>query len=364
MFDSKNVLLYPLSLVYGMAAGIRNFMYNTEILRSEEFDVPIICIGNLSVGGTGKTPHTEYVAELLSQHFKVAVLSRGYKRKSRDFRIVTASASAADSGDEPLQIARKFPNVTVAVERDRVKGVKQIMELYPETQVIILDDGFQHRSLKPGFSILLSDFSRPVSDDHLLPYGSLRESRTNMRRADILLITKTPPSISPIERRLIVTKTDKFPYQNLYFTSIKYLKPVPVFENITTDIDLEWNSFSGNGAVLVTGIANPKPFEEHLRRTFSTIIPLTFSDHHDFTEEDIQKISEAWKNLNTPVRYLITTEKDAVRLRDFSNIAEEIKSSFFYIPVGIDILNDDKEEFDKLIIDYVRRNKGNNRISA
>lgn len=364
MFDNKNALLYPFSLIYGMVTGIRNFLYDAEVFRSEEFPIPVICVGNITIGGTGKTPHTEYLAGLLSKEFRVAVLSRGYKRKSTDFRIVTSGSIIADSGDEPLQIAKKFPNVVVAVERDRVKGVKKISELYPETDVIILDDGFQHRALKPGFSILLSDFSRPLPEDHLLPYGSLRESSNNMRRANVILITKTPPDISAIGRRLVVTNTGKLPYQNLYFTSIKYLKPEPVFDNIENRYDLEWNSFSKNGAVLVTGIANSSPVEEHLKKYFSTIVHLGFSDHHDFTSIDMARISDAWNELKTPVRYIITTEKDAMKLRDFMDLPDEIKSAFYYIPIGIEILNDDKDEFEKLIIDYVRRNKGNNRISA
>lgn len=363
MFDNRNILLYPVSLAYGIATGIRNFLYSAEIFRSESFSIPVICVGNITIGGTGKTPHTEYLAGLLSKHFRVAVLSRGYKRKTKDFRIVDPASSVGDSGDEPLQIARKFSGVTVAVGGNRVKSIKQIIELRPETEVILLDDGFQHRRLTPGFSILLSDFNRPMSEDHLLPYGSLRESRHNMRRADIILITKTPPCISPIERRLIVSRIEKLPYQNLYFTAIKYLRPVPLFKNTQAGFSLEWNSFSQNGVVLVTGIANPDPFEEHLKKTFSTVVHLRFPDHHDFSEGDIQKISGAWNELNTPHRYLITTEKDAMRLMNFNTFSEEIKSAFFYIPVGIEFLNDDKDEFDKIIIDYVRRNKRNNRIS-
>ncbi|HLN56077.1 MAG TPA: tetraacyldisaccharide 4'-kinase [Bacteroidales bacterium] len=364
MFDNKNSLLYPFSLIYGMVTGIRNFLYDAEVFRSKEFPIPVICIGNITMGGTGKTPHTEYLAGLLSKEFRVAVLSRGYKRKSTDFRIVKPDSAITDSGDEPLQIASKFPNVVVAVERDRVKGVKKISELYPDTDVIILDDGFQHRALKPGFSVLLSDFSRPLPEDHLLPYGSLRESRNNIRRADVILITKTPPDISPIGRRLVVTNAGKLPYQNLYFTAIKYLKPKPVFDNAENRYDLEWNSFSANGAVLVTGIANTSPLEEHIKRFFSTVVHLGFSDHHDFTNDDLSRISGAWNELKTPVRYIITTEKDAMRLRNFTDLPEDIKAAFYYIPIGIEFLNNDKNEFEKLIIDYVRRNKGNNRISA
>lgn len=363
MLDKKNILLYPVSLIYGIVTGIRNFLYNTEILPSESFSIPVICVGNITIGGTGKTPHVEYLAGLLSQHFRVAVLSRGYKRKTKDFRFVDPASAANDSGDEPLQIARKFPAVTVAVGRNRVKSIKQIIKLRPETDIILLDDGFQHRRLNPGFSILLSDFSRPMAEDHLLPYGSLRESKNNMRRADIILITKTPPDISAIDRRLIVSRMEKPPYQNLYFTATQYLQPVSVFGNIHSALSLDSNSFSQNGAVLITGIANPEPFELHLKQFFSTITHLRFSDHHNFSENDVKKISGAWDELNTPHRHLVTTEKDAMKLMNFNSLPEQIKSSFFYIPVGIGFLNDDKDEFDKIIIDYVRKNKRNNRIS-
>ena len=224
------IFLYPLSLLYGLITGIRNFLYDTGILSTVEFNFPVICVGNITVGGTGKTPHTEYLAGLLRENFKVATLSRGYKRKTRDFRIASSSSLVSDIGDEPLQIFRKFPDILVTVDRNRVHGVNRILQGYPETEVIILDDAFQHRRITPGFSILLSDFERLIVRDHMLPYGNLRENKGNMRRADIILITKSPENISPIQRRLIVKEVNKSPYQNLYFTSFIYKPPVPVFE--------------------------------------------------------------------------------------------------------------------------------------
>ena len=191
----------------------------------------MICVGNITVGGTGKTPHTEYLAELLKQYFKVAILSRGYKRKAKVSGLPHQHHKVSDIGDEPLQIFRKFPDIMVAVDRNRVNGVKKILEEKPETEVIILDDGFQHRRITPGLSILLSDFDRLMVRDHMLPYGNLRESADNMRRADIILITKSPENISPIQRRIIVKEINKAPYQNLYFTSFKYKYPIPVFDN-------------------------------------------------------------------------------------------------------------------------------------
>jgi tetraacyldisaccharide 4'-kinase len=364
MDHRRSIFLYPFSLLYGLVTAVRNFLYNAEILKSHEFSLPVICVGNLAAGGTGKTPHTEYLIDLLRKGFSVAVLSRGYKRKSSGFRFAEVTSKAEDIGDEPLQIYRKFPDITVAVDRNRVRGVQKILKERPGTGVIILDDGFQHRRITPGYSILLSDFERLMIRDHMLPYGNLRESIHSMSRADIILITKSPENISPIQRRLIVREINKHPYQNLYFTTVTYKKPINVFDGTNPEIDILTETGSENrGTVLVTGIANPELLSRFLQKKFSEIIHLPFSDHHAFTLKDIQKIEDAWTSLKPTLKYIITTEKDAVRLREFTNIAELIRSSFYYVPVGIHFLNDDKDEFDNMIVDYVRKNKRNNRVS-
>lgn len=364
MIRNRSVFLYPFSLIYGIITGIRNFLYNSDILKSVEFQLPVICVGNITVGGTGKTPHTEYIADLLRSSFKVATLSRGYKRKSKGFRIATRGSSVSEIGDEPMQIFQKLPDVLVTVDRNRVNGVKNILNSNPETEVIILDDAFQHRSITPGFTILLSDFERLIIRDHMLPYGNLRESIGNMRRADIILITKSPEDISPIQRRIIVKEVNKAPYQNLYFTTFIYKPAIPVFtdEQEKTPEKL-LSGKEGNGIVLVTGIANPQPFREYLEKNFEEIIHLSFPDHYTFREKDFEEIQHSVNNLKTAHKYVITTEKDAVRLREFVNIAQSFKKLFYYIPVGVHFLNNDKEEFDNLIIDYVRKNKRNNRVS-
>lgn len=363
MIHLKNIFLYPLSLIYGLITAIRNFLYDSGILKTVEFAFPVICVGNITVGGTGKTPHTEYIAALLKQNFKVATLSRGYKRETDDFRIATPSTQVWELGDEPLQIARNFPDILVTVDKNRVHGVKQILQEFPETEVIILDDGYQHRRITPGFSILLSDFQRLFIRDHMLPFGNLRESKNNMRRADIILITKSPENISPIQRRLIVKEIDKSPYQNLYFTTFIYKPPVPVFDIPAAECLPDNSKCDNCGIVLITGIANPRSLKEYLQKSYTEIIHLSFPDHHNFTEKDLVSFSTAFNNLKSATRYLFTTEKDAVRLREFANIAESLKSVFFYIPVGIHFLNDDKDEFDNLIINYVRKNRRNNRVS-
>jgi tetraacyldisaccharide 4'-kinase len=363
MIHLKNILLYPLSLLYGLITTIRNFSYDTGILKTVEFAFPVICVGNITVGGTGKTPHTEYIAALLKQNFKVATLSRGYKRETNNFRIATQSTQVWEIGDEPLQIARNFPDILVTVDKNRVHGVNQILQEFPETEVIILDDGFQHRRITPGFSILLSDFERLFIRDHMLPYGNLRESKGNMRRADMILVTKSPENISPIHRRLIVKEINKSPYQNLYFTTFIYKLPIPVFEASSEVSPPDILKCADCGIVLITGIANPRTLKEYLQKSYNEITHLSFPDHHNFTEKDLMSLSSAYNNLKSATRYIFTTEKDAVRLREFTNIAEPIKSAFFYIPIGIHFLNNDKDEFDNLIIDYVRKNHRNNRVS-
>lgn len=364
MKRKKYILLYPFSLIYGTVTSIRNFLYNSEVLRGHEFRMPVICVGNITVGGTGKTPHCEYLINLLKNNYHVALLSRGYKRKTSGFRIVTPDMSPSEAGDEPLQICRKFPEITVAVDRNRVRGVNSILKEYPDTEIIILDDGFQHRKIIPGLSIILTDFNRLMVRDHLLPYGELRENARNMYRADLVLITKSPENISPMQRRLIVKEINKAPYQNLFFTSLKYFSPAPLFpENAAKrSIPSECNR-EKNGIVLVTGIADPGPLREHVNRFADEIIHLDYPDHYTFTPGDFEKIDEAFSSLASQEKFIITTEKDSLRIKEFANIAEPLKASMWYIPLEIFFLNNDQNEFDNLISDYVRKNKRINRLS-
>jgi tetraacyldisaccharide 4'-kinase len=364
MGATRNFLLYPFSILYGIITGFRNFLYNSNILQGTVFPIPVICVGNITVGGTGKTPHTEYLVDLLGKHFKVATLSRGYKRETCDFRIASISSSVREIGDEPLQMIRKFPGTLVTVDRNRVNGVRRILDISSETEVIILDDGFQHRSISPGCSILLSDFERPYMNDHMLPYGNLREYKSNMRRADIILITKCPKNLNPIQRRLLVKEVGKAPYQNIFFTSLSYRSPLPVFGNQDTDLThVDLAKCAGSGIALITGIANPKPLREYLQKFFTEITELTFPDHYSYKEKDIAALTAAFNDLRSSTRYIMTTEKDAVRLREFTGMEESVKSALFYVPVGIQFLNDDKVEFDNLITCYVRKNRRHNKVT-
>jgi tetraacyldisaccharide 4'-kinase len=327
-------------------------LYNWGILPATEFAIPVISIGNITVGGTGKTPHTEYLIDLLQKRFKVAVLSRGYKRTSSGFKIVTATSTVSEAGDEPLQMARKFPDALVAVDRNRKNGIKQIINLFPEIEVILLDDAFQRRQITPGFSILLTDFNKLMTRDCMLPYGNLRESVSNMKRADVIIVTKSPADISPMQKRLIMNEINKAPYQNIFFTSVKYDSPKPLFETYNIS-EPDFSKPELTGVLLVTGIANPRPFIEFIETIAGEVVHLQYPDHYEFKEEDIMIIGESFAKLKSPVKYIITTEKDSVRLKEFTDITDQI----YYFPIGIDFLHDYKNEFDKLVTDYVRKNR-------
>jgi tetraacyldisaccharide 4'-kinase len=358
MVKRRSILLAPLSLVYGAITRLRNLLYDLAILPSREFSVPVICRGNITAGGTGKTPHTEYIAGFLSEKFRTAVLSRGYKRKTRDFRLASPSSTVSEIGDEPLQISRKLPHIKVAVDRNRVQGVEKLLELDNDIQAILLDDGYQHRRIKPGLSILLMEYSRLITRDSLLPWGNLRESAAGMKRADIILVTKTPPGLSAIERRITVKEMNKFHGQNLYFTSIEYREPRRVFQPPAQDP--ESNSVElipESSVLLLTGIANPGPLREHLGNKFREVVHMPFPDHRNFTANDLESVFRRFDAIGPAPKYIITTEKDAVRIIEFTNIAEPYRSAFIYIPIGIGFLNDDRDEFEKLVIDYVGKNK-------
>lgn len=358
------ILLFPFTLIFGMIVRIKNYLYNRNILKSVSFDIPIICVGNLTVGGTGKTPHVEYLAALLSKRFRVAVLSRGYKRKTSGFVLANEGSSASEIGDEPAQLKNKFPELIVAVDANRVAGVRKIIDRHPETDVIILDDAYQHRKISPGKSILLSDYNNRFTSDFLMPYGKLREHRKNSRRANYILISRSPLDISAIDRRIIVGEIAPLSHQHLYFTSVVYKEPLPFFDDTPEPLCLSKISETNRNILLVTGIAAPENFYKYLSIYSNRIIHLKFPDHHSFTLNDLSKINSAYSSLDSGNRCLITTEKDAVRLKEIPNIADFIDKGTYYIPIGISFLNDDGEEFDNYISDYVKTNQSNSIISS
>ncbi|MDD2303572.1 MAG: tetraacyldisaccharide 4'-kinase [Prolixibacteraceae bacterium] len=351
-------LLYPISAIYWLIISLRNFLYDYKVFKSTEFEIPVISIGNITVGGTGKTPHTEYLVDLLSKQFTVTTISRGYKRKTSGYQEVAFDSLATAVGDEPLQIKRKFKDIQVVVDEKRVHAIKKIQVQEPSQlpDIILLDDAFQHRSVSAGVNILLIDFNRPIDKDQLMPVGRLRESKWQMRRANVIIYTKCPQEISPITRRIIMKDVNLRPYQNLFFTTMVYQPLTPVFpdEAIATP-KLASDKVS---VLLITGIANP----EHLRKYLSTftesIADLKYPDHHNFNASNIQQIEQKFIGIDAENKIIITTEKDSMRLKDM-NLSPLVKSHLFYIPLKIKFLDSEGKNFDEKIVTYVRENKSN-----
>lgn len=353
----KYLFLKLLSLFYGIAVAIRNELFDLKILPSREFNLPIISIGNITVGGTGKTPHTEYIAKLLKSGFKVATLSRGYKRKTRGFYVVESTSKVKQVGDEPLQIKLKFNSVTVAVDANRVRGIEKLMALPEKPNVILLDDAYQHRYVNPGMNILLIDYNRLITKDSLLPYGRLRESASNKSRATIMIVTKCPSELKPIDERIITKELEVRPYQNLYFSTIDYGSLMPVFPE---DISIKSVVLvEGITVLLVTGIADPLPLNEYLRHGSHDIQQMNFPDHHQYNSKDLDKINAKFDSLPTVKKIIITTEKDMVRFRDLDTVPENIRQNMYYLPLKISFLNNAGKEFDRKILNYVKENKSN-----
>ncbi|HER10113.1 MAG TPA: tetraacyldisaccharide 4'-kinase [Bacteroides sp.] len=351
------ILLIPLSWLYTLAVWIRNGLFLSGLIHRTEFRIPIISVGNITAGGTGKTPHVEYLAELLKEQYRVATLSRGYKRKTRDFRIASDSSTAAEIGDEPLQIKQRFPDITVAVDRRRVRGVKRLMEEDPDLEVILLDDAYQHLAILPGLSILLIDFSRPLHKDRMLPAGLLREPARNRRRAQIILVTRSPGRMKPIERREYVKSMDLPMGQHLFFTTVRYGDLIPVYPGVSQR-DRQWYRERKSAALMVTGIANPRPVRNYVRGITTRMKEICFPDHHHFTPKDLEKISDLYRELKKEWEQVLvlTTEKDAVRLRSLQP-GEALRQDMHAVRIHMDFLNEDKQHFDQIITNYVVSNK-------
>ena len=353
-----NKKLRPLSWLYGLGVGFRNMLFEMGILKSHSYKVPVISVGNITVGGTGKTPHVEYLIDLLKDKTNVAMLSRGYKRKSHGFVLADKDTTMHDIGDEPFQIRQKFPNITVAVDKKRTRGIKKLIdgETGKDIDVIILDDAFQHRYVKSGINILLVDYHRLIIYDELMPSGRLREPIKSKDRADIVIITKCPKDLKPMEFRVITKAMSLYPYQQLYFSTHEYEAPRPVFpelEKLTGLADL-----TGKNILLLTGIASPKQMLLDLQQYTEHIEPLTFSDHHNFRQKDILRINKAFSSLPSP-KLIITTEKDATRLATAEGLSDEVKQNLYALPIHIQLLQDQEEAFNKHIIGYVRKNSRN-----
>ncbi len=354
-----NKWLLPLSWLYGLIVGIRNELFELKILKTRRFNIPVISIGNITVGGSGKTPHVEYLIRLLKDKMNVAVLSRGYKRKSHGYVLATTDTPMQDIGDEPYQMKTKYPKVHVAVDKNRCEGISRLTtdKETCDTDVILLDDAFQHRYVQPGINILLVDYHRLIIYDKLLPAGRLREPLSGKHRADIVIITKCPKDLNPIDYRVLSKAMDLYPFQQLYFTTLEYCELEPIFSNkknrLLTDIR-GWN------ILLLTGIATPQHLKEDLNEYTgnNALTTLSYPDHHAFTKKDIRLINETFERMSTP-KIIITTEKDKARLIGIEGLSAEIKENIYSLPIKVRFMLDKEKTFNDKIISYVRKNSRN-----
>ena len=332
-------LVFPFAVVYDLITRVRNFLFDRNVLKSTSFDIPVIAVGNLSVGGTGKTPQIEYLIRLLQQDFKVAVLSRGYKRKTVGFQLVNKTHTAEDVGDEPLQFFSKYEDIYVAVDANRTNGIHQLLtEVKPD--VILLDDAYQHRKVKAGFYILLTKYNDLYVNDFLLPTGNLRESRRGAKRADVIVVTKCPNELNENEMKSIQKRLQLLPSQQLYFSKIEYNEHLKGMDNELQLGDLK------EEIVLVTGIANPISLLSYLKDKKIDFTHLKYPDHHHFSEQDISKIKKEQSKLQSDNQIVLTTEKDYVRLKGKLE-------NLYYIEIHNSFLSN-QESFDTKIIDFIK----------
>jgi tetraacyldisaccharide 4'-kinase len=340
------ILLLPFSIVYGLIIYIRNWLFNKNILRSASFNLPLICIGNLSLGGTGKSPMVEFLIAKLKTEFRVAVLSRGYKRKTRGYALANERSTALEIGDEPMQFFNKFPEVTVAVGEERVVAIPQLLHDKPDTRVILLDDAFQHRSITAGLNILLTEYNNLYTRDWFLPTGDLRDQRQSARRARIIVVTKCPPDLSLAEKNLLIREIKPNARQQIFFTCISYGRPYQV---ITRE---PWKHDKQAEVLLVTGIANPEPLKKYLEENFNGYDELSFSDHHIFSIDDLNYILKKFNQISADRKILLTTEKDAVRLQKFSQQLRDLP--VFVMPIQPVFLFHEENQFTRLITTFIQ----------
>ncbi|PWT95344.1 MAG: tetraacyldisaccharide 4'-kinase [Bacteroidetes bacterium] len=343
---SFRVLLFPFALVYGLIIIIRNYLYDKNIIRAVEFNFPVLCVGNLSVGGTGKSPMVEYLLRLLTYQFQVATLSRGYKRKTRGYVLANDQTTAIDIGDEPMQFHIKFPEVAVAVGEERSVVIPQLLYDCDDIDVIILDDAFQHRAIKPGFNILLTDYNNLFTRDFFLPSGDLRDARSSYKRADIIIITKCAQDLPLQEKKSLTAEIDLLPHQQLFFTGIHYGAPYHIISHAIKHLN------RNSEVLLVCGIANPEPLNNYLQHTTKTYEAIYFNDHHIFRIDDLNEIRRRFDRIKASDKIIITTEKDAVRLIKFAGHLKDIP--IYVLPIETNFLFNEAARFNDLIVTFIK----------
>ncbi|MBO9659582.1 MAG: tetraacyldisaccharide 4'-kinase [Chitinophagaceae bacterium] len=343
---SFRILLLPFALIYWLAIVIRNWLFDTNISKSSTFALPLICVGNLSVGGTGISPMVEYLVRLLKDRYKVATLSRGYKRKTKGYSLAGPSTTALEIGDEPMQFHLKFPEVPVAVGEERIVAIPQLLHDKPETQAIILDDAFQHRSVKAGLNIILTDYSNLFTRDFYLPTGDLRDLKSSYKRAQIIVVTKCDPAITEEEKKKIIKEISLQKGQQIFFTAIEYGE---MYHILNAN---HYKTAENAEVLLITGIANPVPLENWLEKNSQSYQVIRYSDHHIFTIDDLKDIRKKFEALDAENKIILTTEKDAVRLVKFN---QEISGwPIYVIPVRHHFLFNEGDRFDQSVVNYIR----------
>jgi len=346
---SFRILLLPFALLFGFVVSIRNWLYDKNILKSSTFGLPLICVGNLSVGGTGKSPMVEFLVLHLKGRYKVATLSRGYKRKTKGYALANAETTAIDIGDEPLQFYKKFPDVPVAIGEERLVAIPQLLHDRPDTQVIILDDAFQHRAIKAGLNILLTDSGNLFTRDFYLPTGDLRDARESYKRAQVIVITKCPPDLPVREKEALIKEIDPQKDQHIFFTTIAYGTPYHITHHNFTYID------EATELLLVTGIANPRPLKTFLEERIQTYYMMHYNDHHIFSIDDWRDIKKRFESIEAKKKMILTTEKDAMRLLKF---AQEIDGMPFYVmPIEHKFLFGEEADFLNAVTGFIENFK-------
>lgn len=349
----STLVLLPISKIYGLATSVRNLMFDLKLLKQREFPVPVIVVGNLAIGGTGKTPHVEYIVENLRHGYHMAVVSRGYMRSTKGFVMATPRSTPSEIGDEPYQIYRKFNcQVPVAVCEDRVKGISELLKIDPNIDLVLLDDAFQHRYVKPTVAIVLTEYSRPVFADKMLPYGRLRESKKALRRADIVVSSKCPQKVTPMDLKVFEENLKLIPWQTLCFSKFVYGKLMPLFPEVAplAAPSLEWLT-DQDKVLALAGIANPKPFVRYIKHFKAKVKVCLYADHHNFNRRDIESIKQRFLALKGRRNYIITTEKDAVRLINNPYFPAELKPYIYYLPIKVEFMRNDSEKF----LDAIRK---------
>ncbi|MFC4261505.1 tetraacyldisaccharide 4'-kinase [Ferruginibacter yonginensis] len=349
MLKSFRYLLFPFSLIYGGIIIVRNYLFDKKIFKSASFNFPLICVGNLAVGGTGKTPMAEYLISVLKKNYQVATLSRGYKRKTKGYTLANERTTALEIGDEPMQFHEKFADISVAVGEERLVAIPLILQDKPFTDVIILDDAFQHRSVKAGLNILLTEYKNLYSRDLMMPAGDLRDVKLSSKRADIIVVTKCKPDLTIAEKDAIEKELKMLPHQKIFFTEIVYGDPYHLFSKQTVGIS------TNSDVLLITGIANPKPMKEFITGLVHSYDMIKYADHHIFTSTDLKDIKKHFQKIVSTNKMIITTEKDGVRLKKFEKELADLP--IYSLPIQQQFLFNEAPVFNEMVINFIENFK-------